>query len=202
MVSQSRGGSHSARNKNKRRHLLERLESRVVLNAAPVAVADPWYDTPLETTLVVGSSGTTLLANDWDPEGDSISASLVSGPANGTLSAFQSNGTFTYVPDTSFSGFDSFSYKVNDGSADSNIVTVSIAVDGDFGARTNQEEAPRDSFLLSGGLEFTESITPSVALVHQSNTIPRPIVAIETSLLSGSTVPDVRRQLGRLFSDN
>jgi Bacterial cadherin-like domain len=88
--------SRSIRSKNKRRHLVERLESRVVLNAAPVAVADPWYDTPLNTALVVGSSGTTLLNNDWDPEGDSISASLVSGPANGTLSAFQSNGTFTY----------------------------------------------------------------------------------------------------------
>jgi YD repeat-containing protein len=91
---------------------------------------------------------------------------------------------------TSFSGFDSFSYKLNDGSADSNIVTVSIAVDGDFGARTNQEEAPRESFHLSGGLELTESITPGLALVYQSNTIPQPIVAIETSLLSGSTVPD------------
>ncbi|MHB8971363.1 MAG: LEPR-XLL domain-containing protein, partial [Pirellulaceae bacterium] len=30
--------------------MIERLEPRVVLNGAPVAVPDPWYNTPLNTT--------------------------------------------------------------------------------------------------------------------------------------------------------
>jgi hypothetical protein len=40
-------------------------------------VSDPWYQTSLNATLVVITSDTTLLDNDRDPEGDSISASFV-----------------------------------------------------------------------------------------------------------------------------
>ena len=66
---------------SQRHSLIERLEPRVVLNGAPVAVPDPWYSTPMNTTLNVTTQGTTLVANDWDPESSAISASLVSGPA-------------------------------------------------------------------------------------------------------------------------
>ena len=81
-----------------RQAFIERLEPRVVLNGAPVAVPDPWYTTPQNTTLTVTTQGTTLVANDWDPEGSAITASLVSGPSNGTLSSLQADGTFTYTP--------------------------------------------------------------------------------------------------------
>jgi hypothetical protein len=74
--------------------------------------------------------GTTLVANDWDPEGSAITASLVSGSSNGTLSSLQSNGTFTYTPKTGFRGFVTFKYRVNDGSANSNTVEARIAVGG------------------------------------------------------------------------
>jgi len=120
--------------------LLEQLERRWVLNGAPVAVGDAWYYTDEETTLTVGSSDTTLLDNDWDPEGDAITASLVDGPGHGTLTDFNSDGTFEYEPDTSFVGLDAFTYKVSDGTDDSHVVTVSIAVGTVFGPRTNGEE--------------------------------------------------------------
>ena len=68
------------RQSSQRHSLIERLEPRVVLNGAPVAVADPWYSTPVSTTLNVTTQGTTLVANDWDPESSAISASLVSEP--------------------------------------------------------------------------------------------------------------------------
>ncbi len=35
------------------------------------------------------------------------------GPSNGTVTDFQANGTFTYVPNTDFVGFDEFFYDVN-----------------------------------------------------------------------------------------
>ena len=38
------------------------------------------------------------------------------------------NGTFSYKPTSGFTGTDSFSYKANDGSADSNVVTVTLTV--------------------------------------------------------------------------
>ncbi len=80
-----------------------------------MAVSDPWYSTPLNTTLTVTTQGTTLVANDWDPEGSSLSASLVSGPSHGTLGSLNSNGTFSYTPTSGYRGFDSFTYRVIDG---------------------------------------------------------------------------------------
>ena len=69
---------------------------------------------------------TTLLDNDWDPEGDTLTASIVDNPANGTISNFSgANGTFTYSPDTSFTGVDTFTYDVSDGT---DVVSANIDV--------------------------------------------------------------------------
>ena len=123
--------SNKRRVQQKRCRFFESLEPRIVLNAAPIANDDPWYVTSVDTALVVTTSDTTLLDNDWDPEGDSLTASIVDSPSNGSISGFSgSDGTFTYTPDTSYVGFDSFTYKVNDGADDSDIVTVSVAVHG------------------------------------------------------------------------
>ena len=126
----------SKRRSSKRRCLIEQLDARITLNAAPIAVADPWYATPTNASLTVGTSDTTLLENDWDPEASSISASLVA------------DGTFTYVPNTGFSGFDSFTYKVNDGTDDISVVSASIAVGGDLVVRTNLQDNSRDSVFV------------------------------------------------------
>lgn len=187
---QRRRRLRDARRRSQRQRLFERLEPRVVLNAAPVALADPWYSTAEDTDLIVGSSDTTLLENDWDPEGNSLTAAVVSNPSNGSLTTINADGTFTYSPDTGFSGIDSFTYAANDGSADSNVVSVSIAVGGDLGVRTNLEQLPRGGSLLTGGLELSQPLTPGLGLVYQSNTIPEPIVVVETSLLSSSMTPD------------
>jgi len=69
-----------------------------------------------------------VMANDTDDDGSALSASLVSGPANGTLT-FNTNGSFDYTPDADFNGVDTFTYKVNDGTQDSNVATVTITVD-------------------------------------------------------------------------
>jgi len=45
-----------------------------------------------------------FLTNDGNPSGF-ISASIISGPLNGTMSA-SSNGSFTYTPNTNYSGYD------------------------------------------------------------------------------------------------
>ncbi|GAB5442987.1 MAG: hypothetical protein Fues2KO_33360 [Fuerstiella sp.] len=56
-----------------------------------------------------------------------LSASLVSGPANGTLT-LDADGSLLYTPNVGFTGVDSFTYRVNDGTSDSNVATVSINV--------------------------------------------------------------------------
>jgi VCBS repeat-containing protein len=67
------------------------------------------------------------LANDSDPEGDPLSAVLVSGPANGTLS-LNPDGSFSYTPVANYFGTDSFTYLANDGGADSAEATVVITI--------------------------------------------------------------------------
>src|SRR5881394_3672870 len=95
-------------------------------NDAPVALNDS-YTTPEDTQLTVVAAG--ILANDSDADGDTLSAILVSQPTHGVLT-LSTNGGFSYVPATNYNGSDSFTYRANDGQADSGIATVSITITG------------------------------------------------------------------------
>ena len=66
----------------------------------------------------------TLAATDVD--GDPLTYSVVTGPSHGTLSGSAPN--LTYTPDFGYHGTDSFTFKGNDGTADSNIATVHITI--------------------------------------------------------------------------
>jgi putative cell wall-binding protein len=68
-----------------------------------------------------------VLGNDYDSNGDPLTAVRVSGPSNGTL-ALSADGSFSYTPATGFAGVDTFTYKVYDGSLYSAAVAVSITV--------------------------------------------------------------------------
>ena len=68
-----------------------------------------------------------MLDNDSDADDDSLTATVVSDVSHGTLT-LNSNGSFTYVPDSGYSGTDTFTYKANDGTADSSTATVTITV--------------------------------------------------------------------------
>ena len=94
------------------------------VNDAPVAGADS-YSTDEDHALTIAAAG--VLGNDSDVEGDSLTASLVSTAAHGSLT-LNANGSFTYTPTANYFGADSFTYKANDGSLNSNTVTVSLTV--------------------------------------------------------------------------
>src|SRR6185437_11678204 len=96
------------------------------VNDAPVAVADS-YSTNEDTTLTVAAAG--VLSNDTDVDGDALTAVKVTDPTHGVLT-LNSNGSLSYVPAANYHGADSFTYKANDGTADSNTVTVTITVNG------------------------------------------------------------------------
>src|SRR5262249_7389348 len=55
-----------------------------------------------------------------------LAYSIVGEPQHGALSGTAPN--LTYTPANNFNGVDSFTFKVNDGQADSNIATVTISV--------------------------------------------------------------------------
>ncbi|MEJ0061046.1 MAG: cadherin-like domain-containing protein [Terricaulis sp.] len=93
----------------------------------PVAVADTYALD--EDTSFASSSTRNVLANDTDSDtaNNLLTASLVTGPAHGTLS-LTSNGRFTYSPAANFSGTDTFTYRASDGTNQSAPATVTITV--------------------------------------------------------------------------
>ena len=104
-------------------------------NTAPVA-QDDIYTTPEGEVLTVDvASG--VLANDTDAEGNSLSATVVENPTNGSYN-FTSDGSFTYTPLEGFNGTDSFTYTVSDGELTSEPATVQINV----GEVTEPEPTP------------------------------------------------------------
>lgn len=93
-------------------------------NTAPAA-ADDDYNATENQTLTMPAPG--VLDNDSDPDGDPLTAMLVSPAANGSL-FLNHDGSFVYIPDPGFAGTDTFTYQAGDGQAVSNIATVTINV--------------------------------------------------------------------------
>ncbi len=66
-----------------------------------------------------------------DVEGSSLTYSIVSNPSNGSLGSV-SGTSVTYTPDTNWNGTDTFTYRANDGSLNSNTATVTVTVAQDL----------------------------------------------------------------------
>ncbi len=94
-------------------------------NQAPQAQAES-YSLNQDQSLNIAAPG--VLANDSDADGDALTAVLVSGTSQGSLT-LNANGSFSYAPNAGFSGQDSFGYQVRDSAgATSAAVTVTIQV--------------------------------------------------------------------------
>ena len=94
-------------------------------NDPPVANNDNII-VPLNGTATTLDNGqTSLLANDSDPDGDVLTATLVSSPSFGTLT-LNPGGTFSYIQNGTLNSGDSFTYTVSDGTLTSAAATVNI----------------------------------------------------------------------------
>ncbi|MGQ9827069.1 MAG: Ig-like domain-containing protein, partial [Roseiflexus sp.] len=71
-----------------------------------------------------------VLEGAGDPDGDRLTAVLISPPAGGTLN-LNPDGSFTYTPQAGFVGVDVFRIAAFDGEAQSAPVEVRITVTGD-----------------------------------------------------------------------
>src|SRR5262245_27223220 len=91
------------------------------VNDAPVASPDSFATE--EDVALTGN----VLGNDTDVDSPALSATLVSGPAHGTL-VFNADGSFTYTPNENYFGPDGFTYEASDGSLGSNVAGVSLTV--------------------------------------------------------------------------
>ncbi len=94
------------------------LHGNIDFNTTPVAMAQSVSTAP-NTAVGITLSGS-------DAENDSLTYSVVSAPANGTLSGTAPD--LTYTPDSNYSGDDSFTFTVDDGNTVSDVASVSISV--------------------------------------------------------------------------
>jgi len=108
-------------------------------NLSPLAAAD---------TAVVEEDGSVViavLANDTDPEGDTLTISGITQGANG---AVVNNGTsLTYTPDAGYTGGDSFGYTIDDGYGGTATAGVTVTVT----AKNHAPVANPDSVSISKG---------------------------------------------------
>ncbi|MFC1479469.1 Ig-like domain-containing protein [Planctomycetota bacterium] len=90
------------------------------INDAPNAVNDS-TSTPEDTAKTID-----VCANDSDPDGDTLTISGVTQPANGTV--VNNTTDVTYTPDGDFNGVDTFTYTVSDGNGGTDTATVTVTV--------------------------------------------------------------------------
>ncbi|MDA9963086.1 Ig-like domain-containing protein, partial [Opitutales bacterium] len=98
----------------------------IKVNGPPTGVNDSGYVTAPGNVLNVDAA-TGVLANDSDPNGDTLSAFIASNPADGTLT-LNADGSFTYDATSASAATKTFTYKVSDGSLEAGPYTSTIIV--------------------------------------------------------------------------
>jgi len=117
-------------------------------NDSPIAIDD------INTTFINMQVSGNVLNNDSDPEGNQLTTntSPVTPPAHGSVTISQ-NGTYTYIPNSGFSGTDSFVYEVCDNGTpslcDQAKVTIKVI---DYTTTNNAPVAIHDAYQGSAGL--------------------------------------------------
>ncbi|MCB8819390.1 DUF4082 domain-containing protein [Microvirga rosea] len=125
-----------------------------VVNQPPVANADSGLTTVRNNALTL--SAASLLANDTDPNGDTLTITGVSGASHGSVVYDAQTKTVTFTPTTDYTGAAGFTYSVSDGKGGTASANVSLSV--------LNESAPPVSL-------FSASATPAVL----SNADPNPV---------------------------
>ncbi|HUK34760.1 MAG TPA: putative Ig domain-containing protein, partial [Vicinamibacterales bacterium] len=138
---------------------------------APKANPDS-YTTLRSATLTVAAPG--VLANDRDPNGKPLHATLVTGPQHGTLT-LNADGGFTYTNDGSQAPTDRFEYQASNGTDASNTaVSAFIVIDGTPPLITS---ANHTTFTVGARTTFKVTATG----------VPQPTVGQSAPLPSGVT---------------
>jgi hypothetical protein len=97
-----------------------------VSRPTPPSVSSRTYTISPGSTLAEGTSG-GLLAGASDPQGLPLTAQVVTQPSHGSLS-LGADGGFIYVPQSGFSGADTFTFDATDGVLKSGAATVTLDV--------------------------------------------------------------------------
>ena len=126
-------------------------------------IVDPVNHAPVAQNDVINSTGNFAVTfdprkNDSDSDGKSLSATVLDQPAHGQI-VENSDGTFTYVANTGFSGVDTATYSVSDGHDGVATATMTFNVAGDLTAQfVNPVADSRNTTLNSVDVAFSRPI--------------------------------------------
>jgi VCBS repeat-containing protein len=150
---------------------------------SPVAENDSLLDGNEDTTS--GILNDSMLANDGDADGDSLTITHIAGTAltgsaqsiavtKGTVNVAE-NGDITFTPDANYNGTVSFEYTVSDGNGGTDTATVSgtIAAVNDVPTMTGDSGSVTEDTVLStnGTVTINDSDAGESSFVPQSSTI-------------------------------
>ena len=105
----------------------------------------------------------SVLGNDSDPNGDPLTVSAVTQPANGTAAITGGGQNVTYTPPTGFTGTATFSYTVSDGHGGSATATVTVSVT----SNPNPPPPPPPPAQTRADLAISVTDTPDPAIAGQ-----------------------------------
>lgn len=141
-------------------------------NVATVSITVPNRPPTAAAQSVTTSAGTpvAITLGGADPDGQAVSFSIVTGPANGSLSGVAPN--LTYTPAAGFSGADSFVFRTSDGQLNSANATVSITVQPAAGGQGTLKLTLSQNVITGG------SNLPFVTSLVDANGNPLPDVPV------------------------
>ncbi len=152
-------------------------------NAAPTAANDE-YETDEGQVLEVAAPG--VLGNDTDPDGEQLTAAVVSPPDHGRL-VLNPDGSFAYTAAAGFVGGDKFIYLATDALGEESAATVVLTVNGvEVVAVPVVDDSPKVDVVAATTSLWQPAADGDQGFVAQ---VPRAIVA---ALNSGiSTLPNL-----------
>ncbi|PSV30362.1 hypothetical protein C9J44_20805, partial [Photobacterium sp. GB-27] len=150
------------------------------INDAPVLVDD--NNDPLGSDIIVTTDEEVAVSGQLsatDVDGDSLTFTQSSNPTNGQVTV-NTDGTWTYTPNSDFNGDDSFNVEVSDGNGGTDTITVNVTVNPvndapvivddnnnplgtDIGVETDEEVA------VSGKLSATDVDGDSLTFTSSTN---------------------------------
>ncbi|MEO5957702.1 MAG: Ig-like domain-containing protein, partial [Opitutaceae bacterium] len=133
----------------------------------------PINDAPVAASLTRSGSENTPIAitlSGTDVEGSALTFVRLTEPTNGTLTGTAPN--LSYRSGANFSGTDSFTYKVNDGQADSAIATVTLVIDNPNDPPTANPQSGQTAEDTPLALTLTGSDPDGNALTYEIVSFP------------------------------
>lgn len=155
------------------------------VNDLPVTVSDSYAVSFGQSLSIPSASG--VLANDSDADGETLTSLLFSSPSHGTVT-MQSNGAFTYTPQSGYSGADSFQYSARDPQGATTIGNVSLQIQA---ANTFRVSAASAAGTTVGQTTTTSQVSGTAIYDLASTTLATDLQLAADDHLSGNTAARV-----------